>query len=290
VKFKGSKEGRALHEFMDDDSGIPPLTDAQREELKKAGFPRAVLQEASAVKFDSDQQNPEVAAGKFGIAGEAHGLVYGERAKTYGHPRFDFTSIGTVWTGLLQDLLKEGAHIDAHRVAVLMTGLKLARLVKSPGHHDSRVDTIGYMLTMERLDEPTEEELARADAAAVADDDLDDEAWRKIAEAPVMTTRPASMLRPVTFNDEDGELPKFKVPLDENGRGTFTVPEGVTKARFDPCDPEEVDKRMSPTETINPSDDEVKIALDILKRRQDFHDLEARKLLARGDGINLGPQ
>ncbi len=108
------------------------------------------------------------------IAHEAHGLVHGERAKTYGHPRFDFTAIGKVWTGLLQDVLKEGVVLDAYRVAILMTGLKLCRLVKSPDHHDSRVDTIGYMLTMERLDEPeeankllvnmgvaTEEELAR---------------------------------------------------------------------------------------------------------------------------------
>ena len=102
------------------------------------------------------------------IAHTAHGLVHGERAKTYGHPRFDFTAIAKVWTGLLQDLLKDDAHLDAYRISILMTGLKLCRLVKSPQHKDSRIDTIGYMLTMERLDEPTEEELARADAAAVS--------------------------------------------------------------------------------------------------------------------------
>lgn len=89
-----------------------------------------------------------------GIAGEAHDLVYGARAATYGHPRLDFTIIANVWTGLLQDKLKDGERLDPYRVAVMMTGLKLARLVKSPGHHDSRADTIGYMLTMERLDEP----------------------------------------------------------------------------------------------------------------------------------------
>lgn len=91
-----------------------------------------------------------------GIAGEAHGLVYGARAETYGHPRHDFNVIAKVWTGLLQDILREDAKLDEYRVAVLMTGLKLARLVKSPGHRDSRIDTIGYMLTMERLDEPAE--------------------------------------------------------------------------------------------------------------------------------------
>ena len=93
----------------------------------------------------------------YGIAGEAYNLVYGARAETYGHPRFDFKGIAKVWTGLLQDVLKEDAELDEYRVAVLMTGLKLCRLVKSPDHHDSRVDTIGYMLTMERLDEPADE-------------------------------------------------------------------------------------------------------------------------------------
>jgi hypothetical protein len=88
-----------------------------------------------------------------GIAGTAHDLVYGERAKTYGHPKIDFSIIANIWTGLMKDKLKEGEELDAYRVAVLMTGLKLARLVQSPGHTDSRIDTIGYMLTMERLDE-----------------------------------------------------------------------------------------------------------------------------------------
>lgn len=113
------------------------------------------------------------------IAHEAHALVHGERAKTYGHPRFDFSAIAKVWTGLLQDLLQEDAELDAYRISVLMSGLKLCRLVKSPDHRDSRVDTIGYMLTMERLDEPTEEELTetvlRNDDDAYRDYDEDDE-------------------------------------------------------------------------------------------------------------------
>lgn len=95
---------------------------------------------------------------KDSIAHEAHGLVHGERAKTYGHPRFDFSAIAKVWTGLCQDLLREDAVFDPYRISVLMSGLKLCRLVKSPQHRDSRVDTIGYMLTMERLDEPEDPE------------------------------------------------------------------------------------------------------------------------------------
>lgn len=92
-----------------------------------------------------------------GIEQEARDLVYGARAASYGHPRADFAIIARVWSGLLQDVLKDGAELDAHRVAVLMTGLKLARLVNSPLYRDSRVDVVGYMLTMERLDEAAEE-------------------------------------------------------------------------------------------------------------------------------------
>lgn len=118
--------------------------------------------EGPTMNYDPKAAAPQVGENEFpSIAHKAHSLVHGERAATYGHPRFDFEIIATVWTGLLKDLLKDGAKLDPYRVSILMSGLKLCRLVKSPQHHDSRVDTIGYMLTMERLDEPeeTQEEL-----------------------------------------------------------------------------------------------------------------------------------
>ncbi len=116
-----------------------------------------------------------------GIAGTAHDLVYGQRAKTYGHPRIDFDIIANVWTGLLKDVLKDGARLDPYRVAVMMTGLKLARLVQSPDHTDSRIDTIGYMLTMERLDEVEDPVDAMGIRDAAAEEDLEDSGhvWTK---------------------------------------------------------------------------------------------------------------
>ena len=212
-----------------------------------------------------------------GIAGEAHELVYGARAATYGHPRFDFTSIGKVWTGLLQDLLRDDVKIDAYRVAVLMTGLKLARLVKSPGHHDSRVDTIGYMLTMERLDEPEEE------PTALSSTDLGDD------DEPELLT-PESSMQTYVF--------PYKNYLDDT---TLFQQKAITafcykeaKAIFDAwqedrnkiADAGLGEPVLSPTETANPSDEEVQLALDILQRRQDFHDREATSLLAKGDKLN----
>lgn len=78
---------------------------------------------------------------------EARRLVYGERAKVYGHPRGDFDKIAGIWAAIL------GTPVTAEQVAVCMAGLKLARLASSPNFRDSQVDVIGYILCLARLQE-----------------------------------------------------------------------------------------------------------------------------------------
>jgi hypothetical protein len=158
------------------------------------------------------------------IAGEAHGIVHGERAATYGHPRFDFTAIATVWTGLLQDLLKPGAQLDPYRISILMTGLKLCRLVKSPQHHDSRVDTIGYMLTMERLDEPEEEPIRRAEHS-MQEDLEQDEMWQKAAELQIAQDREAAELQ--IAQDREARVPKYTEVVITLEPGEFQYINGI---------------------------------------------------------------
>ena len=80
-----------------------------------------------------------------GIEQEARRLVYGERAKTYGHPRGDFDRVAGMWTAML------GIPIDAEHVALMMIAFKLARLAATPEHRDSQVDVIGYALALDRL-------------------------------------------------------------------------------------------------------------------------------------------
>ena len=80
-----------------------------------------------------------------GIEQEARRLVYGERAKTYGHPRGDFDRVAGMWAAML------GIPIDAERVALMMVAFKLARLAATPEHRDSQVDVIGYVLALDRL-------------------------------------------------------------------------------------------------------------------------------------------
>lgn len=82
-----------------------------------------------------------------GIEQEAKRLVYGDRAKTYGHPRGDFDRVAKMWSAILD------CEVTAEQVAIMMVAFKLARLTQTPGHHDSQVDTIGYMLCLSRLQE-----------------------------------------------------------------------------------------------------------------------------------------
>jgi hypothetical protein len=256
-----------------------------------------------------------------GIAGQAYDLVYGDRASTYGHPRLDFRIIAKVWTGLLVDKLAEGAELDEYRVAVMMSGLKLSRLVKSPGHQDSRVDTIGYMLTMERLDEPMED-------IPVFEVELDEDgrgefkAPEGVTEANFAVTGkgpteadvteaeslgipvPAYGTEPYTFpykeDDSDTSAYSRKViwaPNFKEAQAAFERwhAEHFTRLVPSPEDSEETSQfeevneddipedseETSQFEGVNPSDDEVALAQSILERRAAFHDREAQELLNR---------
>jgi hypothetical protein len=87
-----------------------------------------------------------------GIDGEARSLVFGARNATYGSPALDFTVIGRIWAAILSAHLQEHIEdIPPDVVAVLLTGLKLGRQGRTPGHHDSRVDVIGYQLCLDRI-------------------------------------------------------------------------------------------------------------------------------------------
>lgn len=104
-----------------------------------------------------------------GVDQEARRVVYGPRAQTYGHPRGDFEAIAGIWLAMIRaraQFVAPGTKVedipwdkimDDELVAIMMSGLKLARLTKSPTHRDSQVDTIGYILCLTRLqDDPVE--------------------------------------------------------------------------------------------------------------------------------------
>lgn len=79
------------------------------------------------------------------ISKKAVELVNGERQSTYGHPYQNFTDIGRIWGSILNI-----PDIDPEQVALMMMGVKLARL-KNKYHLDGIVDFVGYENCLDQI-------------------------------------------------------------------------------------------------------------------------------------------
>lgn len=84
-------------------------------------------------------------------AEEAEQLVNGPRQGAYGPPEESMEQIAQVWTGLLRMKLHPDAVITGAEVALLLTGMKLAREMGGTGKRDNVVDADGYLLIVERI-------------------------------------------------------------------------------------------------------------------------------------------
>lgn len=81
---------------------------------------------------------------------EAWSLTNGDRHQAYGRAEDVFRAYGMIYTGLLAAKLKPGEVIDAADVAMLMTGLKLAREANK-SKRDNVVDAHGYLSLLARI-------------------------------------------------------------------------------------------------------------------------------------------
>ena len=79
---------------------------------------------------------------------EAQQIIHGARRADYGHPYDDFTRVGRIWAALL-----DIPEIPPEKVALMLGGLKMARLCSNPGHRDSNLDWSGYSGTYELVRE-----------------------------------------------------------------------------------------------------------------------------------------
>jgi hypothetical protein len=77
---------------------------------------------------------------------DAAELVYGARQDDYGHQLDNFGKIAMIWTALLMDKLIPGEVIEASDIALMMTGVKLAR-EQNKHLRDNVVDAHGYLMT-----------------------------------------------------------------------------------------------------------------------------------------------
>jgi Domain of unknown function (DUF6378) len=72
------------------------------------------------------------------VAAEAHKLVYGDRNKSYSHPKIDYDCTAKLWSAIL------GHEVTAYQAALCMIAVKLSRASRNVGHRDSLVDICGY--------------------------------------------------------------------------------------------------------------------------------------------------
>lgn len=66
-------------------------------------------------------------------------LLTQDRGRIYGSPYTNHKRIADIWSGIFD------FPITPHQVVLAMVGLKLARLVESPQHHDSVADAVAYL-------------------------------------------------------------------------------------------------------------------------------------------------
>lgn len=78
------------------------------------------------------------------VLDDAHALMTGQRATTYGDPLPDFTRIGQLWGALLPTDWQPNEPLPAHTVAAMLAGLKLVRSQITPEHRDNWVDLVAY--------------------------------------------------------------------------------------------------------------------------------------------------
>lgn len=79
------------------------------------------------------------------ILDEAKTLITGDRNLSYGTPTQNFQNTADLWNVQLGHKLKDGEKFTGTDVALLMTHLKMARLIASGTKRDNYADAIGYM-------------------------------------------------------------------------------------------------------------------------------------------------
>lgn len=90
------------------------------------------------------------------ILHEADKIIYGDREKAYGNPRFNLDTIAQLWSVYLKrkfpiPALDYSLDITAEDVAQFMILLKTARLIHNPTHIDSLTDQAGYAALQHRI-------------------------------------------------------------------------------------------------------------------------------------------
>jgi hypothetical protein len=86
------------------------------------------------------------------LLNEAMNITHHDRNANYGNPEDNFAHIAALWNIYLR-VNGRDANITSADVAVMNMLIKVARLGKNPGHHDSAVDIAGYAACLADIQE-----------------------------------------------------------------------------------------------------------------------------------------
>lgn len=79
------------------------------------------------------------------ILKRADALINGQRANDYGQVTENFTRIAKIWSEIA------GVALSTEQVALMMIGMKMARLIDNTSHEDSWLDIAGYVGCWEKV-------------------------------------------------------------------------------------------------------------------------------------------
>ena len=71
--------------------------------------------------------------------------INGQRQDSHGNPEDSFERIANLWDAYLTGKYKSEIDLTAEDVALMMTLMKIARMMTGSGHRDSYVDAAGYI-------------------------------------------------------------------------------------------------------------------------------------------------
>ena len=76
---------------------------------------------------------------------EAINTINGQRQDSYGNPEDSFERIANLWDAYLTGKYRSEIDLTAEDVALMMTLMKIARMMTGSGHRDSYIDAAGYI-------------------------------------------------------------------------------------------------------------------------------------------------
>jgi hypothetical protein len=127
---------------------IGPKKDVEEKESQDRSD--EILEAAGYAAMATMSEQPNVVPTNETVLEEAARLVTKERGNAYGPPEQDFQRTAKMWTGLFQDLLKDGMEFKPEHVALAMILLKASRAMWSE-KRDNWVDIPGYAACGHRI-------------------------------------------------------------------------------------------------------------------------------------------